>query len=95
LSFAHLDPLQPRPIQTLVVCMDVGGGTVTGIARVWKKGDPARCRLCPECAAADDVCMLMVNKPVAEADAPLFSLEDFHSDDNPRRLDLFGRSSLN
>lgn len=88
------NPLQPMPIRTLVARMDVAGTTVTGVTRLWKEGDCARCRLCPECAAADNVCLVMLNRVVTKGEAALFDLADFHTGEG-RRPEMFGRSSLN
>lgn len=70
----------PFPVLTLVSTLAVSGAAVTAITRVWNKGDCARCRLCPRCAAdpVTSVCQVQVNEAVDKADAPLFSLVRFH-----------------
>ena len=49
-------------------------GTWAAISRTWAPGDTAKCRLCPQCTAHDDGCLIVVMKHVDRADAPLLDL---------------------
>lgn len=62
------DP-QPAPLKCHVSTLE----GVTAIARAWAPGDAARCRLCRECTACDDLCVVQVAAPVADEDASLFA----------------------
>ena len=55
---------QPRPIQTLACRVPVGFATVTAIYRRWANGDEKRCRLCDQCTAQGDGCLLTVGQLV-------------------------------
>lgn len=51
----------PKPIAVLAAHRQDGSGNwTTSIARRWADGDPGRCRLCAECTACEDVCLLVV-----------------------------------
>ncbi|MCA1685721.1 MAG: hypothetical protein LC745_06980 [Planctomycetia bacterium] len=94
-SVHQLDPLQPTPLLSLASSLTIGGVTVTAITRVWKEGDPARCRLCRVCRVARDfpVCQVQVSTAVAPEDVALFDFDAFVG--AGPRPDLFGRSSEN
>lgn len=68
----YLEP--PRPVR-LQVGYDSHGGTF--ITRVWHADDAARCQLCPECRASEEingirVCSIMIPHHVAGKDAAAF-----------------------
>lgn len=65
--------LQPRPLQCLVSYLCVGSRVVTAITRLWREGDPSRCRLCQACTARDNLCNLPILGYVEESRASLFS----------------------
>ena len=66
-------PEQPTPLSTHVAHHRGG----TAITRGWNERDPDRCPPCPRarCPAGPyNVCMVMVDRYVKRADAPLFGL---------------------
>lgn len=71
-------PLRPVPVKCWVNHVRARGVDVTAIGRRWKSGDSGprgTCRLCPECTAHDDGCLVtVVGLRVDRKDAPLFSL---------------------
>jgi hypothetical protein len=70
-------PLQPRPIDLLVLHESGPEGPSTRIARLWAKGDAARCRLCPKhlCRVSPHgMCMVKVPCNVPDHLAALFPL---------------------
>jgi hypothetical protein len=64
------DDDQPEPVECVV---DTYGG-VTAIARLWRVGDAARCRLCPVCGARANMCLVQTNREVREEDMWLFAM---------------------
>lgn len=52
----------PAPIRALCGHLRVPGGFATAIYREWRRGDAARCTLCPpgRCCAVDDRCLVQV-----------------------------------
>jgi hypothetical protein len=72
-------PSQPCPIALSVA--KVGGYTV--IARAWNPGDSGeiskdgklgRCRLCPNCVARDNLCLIAVNEDVPDEQLALYRI---------------------
>jgi hypothetical protein len=66
---------QPMPVDCAVAYSERDGQTETSIARLWKPGATARCRLCPlgHCTAgAGNMCLVVVKARVPERDAWLF-----------------------
>lgn len=67
--------MQPRPVLTQMCHLRTRAGqVVTAIARHWEPGDTGRCRLCPDCCANADVCLVMIGHRVSEEDAPTASM---------------------
>jgi hypothetical protein len=70
--------MQPLPVATRSCRFRTPGGqVVTAIVRQWKPGDSGpqgRCRLCPECSAYDDCCLMTIGRHVTAEDAPLVSV---------------------
>lgn len=64
--------IQPHPIHTQVARI----GKVTAIARSWASGDSNLCRLCPQCNAANDRCLVIFQstRPVPNEEIPLYSI---------------------
>ncbi len=65
---------QPRPLKTRVVHFRFLGFVATAIMRHWRPGDSGpggRCRLCPECRAYDDGCLMVFGKRIPKTAAPL------------------------
>jgi hypothetical protein len=71
-------PFQPRPTRTKVShYRSAEGEAVTAIARMWapgQSGPQGRCRLCRNCTARDDSCLIQVGVFVPREDAELFAL---------------------
>jgi len=70
--------IPPLPISTRTAPLAVGGRRCTVIARRWRPGDPARCRLCDRCSVPTDAagapaCVIIVAREVRPAAAPLFA----------------------
>ena len=67
-------PFHPKPIGLHVAHMPMGGGrTVTSIVRHWREGATAGCRLCVNCGAKGDVCLVVVDQYVPREEAAAFS----------------------
>jgi hypothetical protein len=47
------------------------GFVITAIMRHWRPGDCSRCRLCPNCRAYDDGCLMIFGRRIPKAVAPL------------------------
>lgn len=79
--------IQPVP-ETLIVCH---AGTFTAIARGWRDGDVARCRLCPRsvCQATNNTCLVVTPQHVPNEDAALYSFQA--SRETPRKPRLWQR----
>lgn len=62
---------QPIPIETWAVrrC------GVTAIMRRWREGDVARCKLCSDCCAEGDTCLIATSRYVGKGEASLFECE--------------------
>lgn len=64
---------QPKPTTVVAsVIATSDGERVTGIARSWAKGDSARCRLCRDCSAVGDVCIVVTTAVLRPGEAALF-----------------------
>lgn len=70
-------PLQPRPEHTWLAHFSFMTFHFTAVMRLWKSGDPERCRLCTRCRATGGGCLMIVPKHVERESAPLFSPEGF------------------
>jgi hypothetical protein len=69
-------PFQPRPIECRVVHFRDAAGTKSAVVRRWKPGDSGpggRCRLCRECVAYGDACLIVFGVEVPRDEAPLRS----------------------
>jgi hypothetical protein len=67
----------PHPTLVRRAYFRLPGGWVTAIMRHWAPGDSGpggRCKLCPECHAGEDGCMVMVGRWIEKDDAPLYSM---------------------
>jgi hypothetical protein len=72
---AELDRFQPMPIGLQIAPAGTTKHPKTAIARSWREGDPARCRLCPTCFAnPTNFCVVVTPGIVAPKDAALFRL---------------------
>jgi hypothetical protein len=70
---------QPEPLQTRVTHLRTAVGWVTTIYRAWGPGDTGpdgACRLCRECVAYSNGCMVSILTYVPRDEAPLFSILD-------------------
>jgi len=67
-------PFHPKPIGLHVAHMPMGDGqVVTSIVRRWREGATAGCRLCLNCGARDNVCLVLVDQYVPREEADAFS----------------------
>jgi hypothetical protein len=76
----EIAPETPRPTRTRVAHLKLGSLIITAIMRHWKPGDSGedgRCRLCPKCHASEGGCLIVLDKGVSRAEAPLY---DSHGD---------------
>ena len=64
----------PRPLLTLVASTP-DEEPHTAIVRRWSPGDCDRCTRCPECAAIDDTCLVLVAGPVPDGEAWNYRIE--------------------
>lgn len=60
---------------------------VTSITRVWASGATSRCRLCSECVAQDDLCVIQISSRgiLSEAQAELFDTTGLRRQAPPER----------
>jgi hypothetical protein len=58
---------RPEPIRAVAFPVTIDGRPHLSTVRVWAEGDSARCRLCPVCSAASDVCCLTSTVPSSSA----------------------------
>jgi hypothetical protein len=65
--------LQPRPVEVRTAQVRVDRGAATAIYRAWAPGDVARCRLCPNCSAYRDACLIVVGQLVSKESGATFS----------------------
>lgn len=78
-------PLQPMPALAIVRCLD----DYSAVTRTWTNDDHQHCRRCVECDAVPAgngmaICTVIVDQPVAVAEAQLFSCYGFDlADDEP------------
>jgi hypothetical protein len=57
----------------MVSRLQIGGGRVaSSILRKWRPGDTAKCRLCPECTAFADTCLVSTLGRVGKGEAAAF-----------------------
>lgn len=69
-------PVQPRPSATKVARLKIFKWWATAVVRLWQPGESGergRCALCKACTASGNMCLVVVPKFVADADAPLLS----------------------
>jgi hypothetical protein len=65
--------MQPKPVETIVARMPIGGEVATAITRIWAEGDTGRCRLCARCTARLNVCTKLTDVAVPVGSGGLFS----------------------